>query len=447
MRIFMSRQPLQRSPQPRQASWAKGMLAAALLLAATLAPAATNEVELLHWWTSEGEAQAVQSLRAHLSTQGLALKTPPVVGGADALAQILRQRIAAHRAPDAVQMKAADLPYWGDQGTLASLNALAKADDWDYKIPSQIAEQVKYKGTYVAVPVNVHRVNWLYINRHLLAQVRGRAPQSWPQFFQLAERLQQAGITPLVQGNQPWQNLTLFETVVLGTGGADFYRNALVRGVPATIEGPTMERAMQTFVALKPLTVPVKGAGTASSQDWNAATAQVIAGKAAMQFMGDWAKGEFLAAKQVPDQDFLCASTPGGATSYDYVVDSLAVFRKGTSPDASPEQNALAHAVTSLGFQTAFNLAKGSIPITPGVDMAPFDACAKESSAFFLAARLSNTLVPSVAHRMALAEPAHEALEALVDRLWNDSAYSPAQAQRDWVAGLRTEGAGKVSEK
>lgn len=438
--------PTSRQPAPRPLMLSgpfrvKSLLAAALLFTTALTPAAAAEVELLHWWTSGGEARAVESLRATLATQGLTLKTPTVAGDADALAKILSERIAAHRAPDAVQMKAADLAQWGDQGALASLNALAKSDHWDYQIPRQIAEQVKYKDTYVAVPVNVHRVNWLYINRHLLAQVQGRAPQSWPQFFQLAERLQQAGITPLAHGNQPWQNLTLFETVVLGTGGADFYRRALVQGDPAAIGGATMERAMQTFVALKPLTVPAKASDAASSQDWNAATAQVIAGKAAMQVMGDWAKGEFLAAKQVPDRDFLCASTPGGATVYDYVVDSLAVFRQGTNPEATAEQNALAHAVTSLDFQRNFNLAKGSIPVTPGVDMAPFDACAKESSAYFLAARLANTLVPSVAHRMALPEPMHKALESLIDRLWNDAAYRPAQAQHDWAAAAHTAGA------
>jgi glucose/mannose transport system substrate-binding protein len=359
-----------------------------------------------------------------------------VSGGADALAQALRERLAARKAPDAVQMKATDLATWGDQGALASLDAFAKADGWDYKIPRQIAAQVQYQGKYVAIPVNVHKVNWLYINRALLQQVQGRAPQTWPQFFQLAERLQKAGITPLAHGNQPWQNLTLFETVVLGVGGVDLYQRALVQAEPAAIEGPAMERALQTFVALKPLTKSTPGAA-ATGQDWNAATAQVIAGQAAMQFMGDWAKGEFLAAQRVPEKDFLCASAPGAASSYVYVVDSLAVFRRGAGPEATPEQVALARAVTSVDFQTTFNLAKGSIPITPGVDMTRFDACAKESSAFFLAARLAQTLVPSVAHRMALGAAPHRALEARIDRLWNDPAYSATQAQQDWAAQAR----------
>ena len=434
--------PMPYSKKLSRSLWAKGTLAT-LLMTATFTYATAAEVELLHWWTSDSETKAVQSLRTQLATQGLVLKTPPLNGRAEALNQTLHERIAAGRAPDAVQMKAADLPAWGDENALASLNAVAKEDKWDYKIPPQIAEQVKYKGTYVAVPVNIHRVNWLYINRSLLAQVQGRAPQSWNQFFQLAERLQKAGITPLAQGNQPWQNLTLFETVVLGVGGAEFYRSSLVRAEPASIESPTMARAMQTFVALRPLTVPAKasnpgaGSGAAPSQDWNAATAQVIEGKAAMQIMGDWAKGEFLTAHKVPNEDFLCVSTPGTANSYDYQVDSLAIFRKGKSPEPTPQQVALTRAVISPGFQSTFNVAKGSIPINSSVDMSPFDACAKESSAFFLASRLAKTLVPSVAHRMALDGPSHKILETRVDRLWNDPTYSPAQAQREWAAERR----------
>ncbi|MBV7540339.1 ABC transporter substrate-binding protein [Acidovorax sp. sic0104] len=407
-------------------------------LLACLPMAHAEVVELLHWWSSEGETRAVQSLVPQMARQGLELKMPPVPGGAQALDRVLRDRIASRSAPDAVQMKATDLAAWGAQGALASLDTVAKQEGWDYKIPRQIAAQVQYKGSYVAVPVNVHRVNSLYINRSLLQQVQGRAPQTWGQFFHLAERLQKAGITPLAHGNQPWQNLTLFETVALGAGGADFYLKALVQQDPSVIAGPVMQQVMQTFIALKPLTGHT---GAADRQEWNVASERVIKGKAAMQIMGDWAKGEFIAAQRVPDKDFLCVPTPGGLSSYIYVVDSLAMFRKGGSPQATAGQSALARTVMGMEFQAKFNQAKGSIPITPGVDMSGFDSCSQESSAFFLAARLAKTLVPSIAHRMALPGPQHKALEALVDRLWNDPSFTPAQAQLSWTAEAKIAGA------
>jgi glucose/mannose transport system substrate-binding protein len=51
----------------------------------------------------------------------------------------------------------------------------------------------------------------------------------------------------------------------------------------------------------------------AAGRDWNLATAMVINGKAGMQFMGDWAKGEFTAAGKKPGKDFLCVAAPGTA--------------------------------------------------------------------------------------------------------------------------------------
>ena len=41
-----------------------------------------------------------------------------------------------------------------------------------------------------------------------------------------------------------------------------------------------------------------------SGRDWNLASAMVINGDAAFQIMGDWAKGEFLNAGKVPNEDF-----------------------------------------------------------------------------------------------------------------------------------------------
>ena len=58
-----------------------------------------------------------------------------------------------------------------------------------------------------------------------------------------------------------------------------------------------------------------------SGRDWNLASAMVINGEAAFQFMGDWAKGEFLNAGKVPDQDFLCFRFPGTAEQVTFNTD------------------------------------------------------------------------------------------------------------------------------
>ena len=66
-----------------------------------------------------------------------------------------------------------------------------------------------------------------------------------------------------------------------------------------------------------------------SGRDWNLASAMVINGDAAFQFMGDWAKGEFLNAGKVPGQDFLCFRFPGTEEQVTFNTDQFAMFKQG----------------------------------------------------------------------------------------------------------------------
>ena len=47
-----------------------------------------------------------------------------------------------------------------------------------------------------------------------------------------------------------------------------------------------------------------------SGRDWNLATAMVIKGDALVQVMGDWAKGEFVAAKKTPARTSSAIASP-----------------------------------------------------------------------------------------------------------------------------------------
>ena len=136
-----------------------------------------------------------------------------------------------------------------------------------------------------------------------------------------------------------------------------------------------------------------------SGRDWNLATAMVMNGEAAFQIMGDWAKGEFLAAGKKPGKDFLCSSTPGEGFLYN--VDSFAMFSvKGSDKEAG--QMLLAKLIVGKNFQKVFNLNKGSIPARVDVALDDFDQCAHVSAADMNASSTGGTLLPSYAHGMAL---------------------------------------------
>jgi glucose/mannose transport system substrate-binding protein len=408
-------------------------LAATWLLVTGLG-AHAGQVEVLHWWTSGGERKSVEELKRLLGTQGHTWRDFAVVGGGgDSAMSVLRSRVLAGNPPAAAQIKGPAIQEWGRLDVLADLEDVAAAQKWDAQLPRVVADVMKVHGRYVAVPVNVHRVNWLWINRDALRKVGARVPVTWDDFFAVAEKMRQAGIVPVAHGGQSWQEFTTFESVALGVGGAEFYRRAFVDLDPAALRSETMSQSLQTFRRIKDYTDP-----RTPGRDWNVATAMVIRGDAGMQFMGDWAKGEFLAAGKVPGKDFICVASPGTSRAYIFNVDSFAMFRL-KDPAAIQAQKALALTIMQPEFQESFNLNKGSIPVGAGVRLDRFDLCAQESSAYFAATAVINTLVPSIAHLMAQPPHIESAIRDAVATYWNNDRMTADEAMSRMVVAARTK--------
>jgi len=387
-------------------------LTAALLSTALLA----GEVEVLHYWTSGGEAKSVAELQALMARRGHSWKDFTVVGGGGGKAMdVLKTRVLAGQPPAAALIKGPTIQEWAGLKALTQLDTMASFEKWDELLPKVVADVMKYQGHYVAVPVNVHRVNWLWANNEVLRKAGvAAAPLTYDAFFAAADKIKAAGYIALAHGGQDWQDFTLFESIALGVGGADFYDKALVRLDRAALTGEDMRKVLETFRRMKAY-VDSQSTG----RDWNATTDLVIRGKAAFQFMGDWAKGEFLAAGQTPGKEFTCVPAPATAQAYTFNVDSFAMFQlKGW--EAQKAQGYLAYLLMGEEFQRKFNLRKGSIPVRLGLSMDQFDECAKRSSQDFVRTAQTGTLLPSVAHGMAVASATQGALRAAVTDYWNN---------------------------
>lgn len=408
-------------------------VAAAFVVAG--ASAIAGEVEVLHYWTSGGEAKSVAELKKIMQAKGHVWKDFAVAGGGgDNAATVLKSRVVSGNPPAAAQIKGPAIQEWASEGVLANLDATAKAEKWDSLLPKVVADVMKYKGNFVAVPVNVHRVNWMWANAAVLkkAGVAG-APKTWDEFFAAAEKVKKIGLIPVAHGGQNWQDFTTFEDVVLGVGGAKFYSDAMVKLDQKALTSATMTKALETFRKIKGYTDPAS-----PGRDWNLATAMVIQEKAAFQFMGDWAKGEFSAAGKVPGKDYICAATPGTANAFTFNVDSFAMFKLKDAA-AQKAQADLAAAIMGIEFQEVFNLNKGSIPVRLNMDMAKFDDCAKLSSKDFVATAKTGGLVPSVAHAMAISPAAEGAIKDAVSQFWNDDKISVADGVKNIAKAAATK--------
>ena len=404
-----------------------------LMAGLTLAFAAqAGEVEVLHWWTSGGEAKAAQGLKASLQAKGHTWKDFAVAGGGgDSAMTVLKSRVVSGNAPAAAQIKGPSIQEWAQEGLLQPMDAVAKAENWDALLPKVVSDVMKFKGQYVAAPVNVHRVNWLWANADVLKKAGVKAPTNWDEFFVAAEALRKAGVIPLAHGGQNWQDFTVFESVLLGVGGADFYKKTMVQMDPAALNSATMDKVLETFRRVKGTTDK-----NAPGRDWNLATAMVIKGEAGMQLMGDWAKGEFIAAGKAPGKDFICTAAPGTAKAFTFNIDSFALFKLKNAANQQAQRD-FASSVMSPAFQELFNLNKGSIPVRIDLKMDKFDDCAKASNADFLATAKSGALVPSVAHGMALPSAVEGAIKDVVSQFWNNDTMTVAQAKQRLAAAAK----------
>ncbi|EBA15568.1 probable binding protein component of ABC sugar transporter [Roseobacter sp. SK209-2-6] len=364
------------------------------LSAATLAQAGP-QAEVLHWWTSGGEAKSVAVLQEEFAANGGTWTDMPVAGGGgDAAMTALRARVLSGNAPTAVQLKGPAIQEWYEEGVLADISSVAEAEGWDKVLPASIAAHMKCEGQWCAAPVNVHRVDWLWANASVLEANGIAMPTSWEEFNAAADKLQAAGIIPLAHGGQAWQDATVFEVVALGILGAEDFQKAFVELDQDVLTGDKM-------VAVFDQMRKMRGYVDANfpGRDWNLATAMVMNGEAAFQIMGDWAKGEFLAAGKAPGEDFLCASAPGNGFLYN--VDSFAMFDVDGS-DKQEGQSLLAKLIVGQNFQKVFNLNKGSIPARTDVAMDEFDSCAHLSASEMTSSSKDGSLLPSYAHGMAL---------------------------------------------
>jgi glucose/mannose transport system substrate-binding protein len=385
------------------------------IAAAFAAPVMAQEaVEVLHWWTSGGEAAALGVLKGNLEKQGIKWNDMPVAGGGGEQAMTtVRARVTAGNPPTAVQMLGFDIQDWAKQGVLTDLNAVATKEGWDKTVPQALQRFSKYDGKWVAAPVNVHSTNWVWANKEVLAKAGVTTePKTWDEFIAALDKVQKAGFVALAHGGQPWQEATVFDGVALSAGGLDFYKKAFIDLDPKALNSDNMVKTFNRMAQLRKYVDK-----DFSSRDWNVASGMVISGKAGFQIMGDWAKGEFVSAKKVAMKDFACFRIPGTQGTVTFNADQFALFKVGA--DKTSAQNKLATAILDPGFQSAFNVVKGSAPARSDVPDTAFDDCGKKAIKDLAEANKSNRLVGSLAHGHAVPASIKNAFYDVITRQFN----------------------------
>jgi glucose/mannose transport system substrate-binding protein len=349
------------------------LLATALVVVGpALASAQEMKAEVIHWWTSGGESAAVRVFADQFTAAGGTWIDTAIAIGENARAAGLN-RIVGGNPPTAMQFNTgAQFDEIVANGFLRDLDEVAEAGHWRDVLPPAIIAAVTRDDHFYAVPVNIHGQNWLWYNTKVFADAGLQPPKSFEELIAIAPKLQGQGIIPLAHGGQSWQDHLVFDAVLVAEAGRDVFEKVYGEVDTDAANGPEFRKAVETYAALRPLVDP-----GSPGRNWNDATSLVITGKAATQVMGDWAKGEFVAAGLTPGQEYGCNNLPGG-----YIMGGdVFVFPKIDDPAQQAAQIKLAEIMFAPETQIEFNKKKGSVPVRLDLDVSGMDECAQKGMA------------------------------------------------------------------
>ena len=405
--------------------------AIALALAVSGAQAqaqAPLKATVIHWWTSGGESAAVKQFAEAYNKAG-GQWVDQAIAGADQSRATTINRIVGGNAPTAAQFNTSkQFRDFVEQGLLNNVDDVAIAGKWDQIMPPSILQAIKINGHFYAAPVDIHMPAWFFYSKAAYKKAGiANEPQTWEEFLAQLAKLKAAGVVPLAFGGQVWQEKITFDAVFAMVGGSDLYLKVYRDRDQKAVMSPAFKQVLVEFKKLKGFV----DAGS-PGRNWNDATALVVQGKAGVQIMGDWAKGEFANARQVAGKDFGCF--PGFGPKSPYIVAGDAfVFPKTTDANAIKAQKLLANVVTSPTAQVAFAARKGAIPIRGDVDESQLDICARQGLAIMKdkSRQLPNT-------EMLASPDTTGALQDVLTSYWNKN-QSPDDAQKAFARAIKGE--------
>jgi glucose/mannose transport system substrate-binding protein len=401
-----------------------GAVSLGLLATAALAEPKTN---MLHQWSTGSDAAAIAKLGEMFTAAGGKWEQTSIAGHtANTLAK-LRSDVIAGNAPPAVQLKGPEIAEWNATGMTADLDPLAKEEGWEKAVAPELLPVMKPTGTWVAAPMNIHRINWIWGSTKAMAKAGIKdLPKTWAEFNADCDKAVAAKIVCVAHFSQDWSDATTFEIVVYGQN-IDLFRKAFVDGDTEAMRSPDMIKAFDQFRLMISKYMDPAIAG----RDFDTANSMIAKGDAAFMFMGDWEIGMYAAAGLKQGGDYVCQQAPTDWGKPGFILNSdSVVFFKQKDPDYISGQKLLAHLILSKEFQTIFNQAKGSIPARLDVDLsgAGWNPCQQISQKDLQASIAAKTLVRSMAHNMTVLQKYRGAMMEVITQFVNTPSMSSKDA-------------------
>ncbi len=398
----------------------RNILAASTAICA-VSTANAAELEVMHWWTSGGEAAAVAEFAKAFDGTGHTWVDAAIAGG-EAARAVMVSRITGGDPMGAFQFnhgrQAEELI---EAGLLRDITDIAEAEGWlDLVNPSSLLEACTVDGRVYCAPVNIHSWQWLWVSHKAFEDAGLAVPTNWSEFAGAASALEAAGKIPLAMGQQGWQQSGAFNVMMASLLPSDVYLSTYGDKNTDVASGAEVTSVFEAAAAARDM------AAKSTVQNWNDATNLVITGQAGGQIMGDWAQGEFAVAEAVAGEDYSCLpglgtnprlSTGGDAFYFPVLEDE----------ELAAAQAELAALLLKPEVQVNFNLKKGSLPVRGDIDLSAANDCMQKG----LSLLADGALLPDT--NMLITPDTTQQINTLFTEFFADSSISAADAQAQFV--------------
>ncbi|MFD1512577.1 ABC transporter substrate-binding protein [Halomarina rubra] len=351
-------------------------------------------IQLLHAWSSGDGNAAIGALiegfqEAHPDVE---FGEEPVNGAARGnLDQVISNRLQSNDPPSTFQTwPGKTLQKFGD--AYESIEEDVWTDDLTNNYLEGPKTQAQLDGTFVTVPLNIHRINNLFYNVSVVEEA-GVDPTSLSSPADVVSACQQISdntdAVPFAQQTSgTWSTTQLWETVLLAQAGIDGYESFINgEGDKAQVQS-----ALENVVELSEF-YP----GDSSSIDFTEANTMVMEGDAAFIHQGDWAAGAYRGKDGFNyGEQWNQVTYPGTSGSYLLNMDSFPYFANNPSPEAT--KTFLSYCGTAEA-QVLFNAEKGSIPPRGDADVSQLDTFQQDQYDDF---NNADNQPPSIQHGLAV---------------------------------------------
>ena len=186
-----------------------------------------------------------------------------------------------------------------DRQTPTSTNS-PNSEGWDKVVAPELLPVMKPKGNWVAAPMNIHRINWMWASKKVLDKAGiAELPKTWAEFNADCDKIVAAGLICIAHWRADWTDATTFETIVYGKD-LELFKKAFVEGDVDALRSAGMVTA---FAQMRTMVDKYMDPGIAG-RAWDAALNMMVKGKAAFFIMGDWSIGTLNAAGAKYGEDY-----------------------------------------------------------------------------------------------------------------------------------------------